>query len=177
MAACASGGSCGCGAGAACLSGACSLVDGYRHGLHLLRLCADGRLLGHGGRYADRLRLASGNRPLWLILLSVFDESLIERLRHAGLSLLRIEEVLFLRSGDESQLDQTTRHGRLAEHEESRLVHPLVIASYVRAHTALDKPCQLNAALHVRALDKLKHDVALRRLRVEALVSLLVVLL
>ena len=79
--------------------------DGYRHRLHLLRLCADGRLLGHSGRYADRLRLASGNRPLWLKLLSVFDESLIERLRHAGLSLLRIKEVLFLRRGDESQLD------------------------------------------------------------------------
>ena len=56
-------------------------------------------------------------------------------------------------------------------------MHALVGTVGTIADTSLDHSCQIYAALHVLALDELENDIALRRSGIEALISLLIVLL
>ena len=116
-------------------------------------------------RYCERL----------VILGKIIAEGLIDAPSHIGYSLVAIEELLFGGGRDKSQFDEAAGHRRLPEHEESRLLHPLVGSCRRSACALLHHLGQFDTLCHILVLKELEHDIALRRTRVESLVVLLVV--
>ena len=112
-----------------------------------------------------------------VILGKIIAEGLIDAPSHIGYSLVAIEELLFGGGRDKSQFDEAAGHRRLPEHEESRLLHPLVGSCRRGACALLHHLGQFDTLCHVLVLKELEHDIALRRTRVESLVVLLVVFL
>ena len=111
------------------------------------------------------------------MLFFVFQEGVVDAFRHEVLSVGAVEKLFLVGGGDESQLYQATRHRGLPEHEEPRLMHPLVYPSTYGTHLALDEFGQVYTLSHVLVLHEFEHDITLRRLRVEAGVALLIVFL
>lgn len=109
------------------------------------------------------------------MLFLVFQESVVDAFRHEVLPVGAIEELFLIGGGNESQLYQATRHRGLPEHEEPRLVYPLVYPSTYGTHLALDEFGQVYTLSHVLVLHEFEHDITLRRLRVEAGIALLIV--
>ena len=79
--------------------------------------------------------------------------------------------------GDKAQLYQTAWHRCQPQHSEIVLMRPHIGTPRSLAYIALHVFSQFGAVLHVLVLYKLKHDVALGRIRIEATIILLVVLL
>ena len=71
---------------------------------------------------------------------------------------------------EEADLGEDAGHSRLTQYPEDVLTDATAVASS-RAVLALDLVCQLDALVEVSILHKVKHDIALRRRRVKALVG------
>ena len=84
---------------------------------------------------------------------------------------------LLVAGRDEAQFHQTTRHRREAQHGEVILLGTQILASRSPAHIALHILSQFHAVLHILILNKLEHDIALRRIGIIAVIRLLIVFL
>ena len=90
---------------------------------------------------------------------------------------LRVHVLLLVAGGDEAEFHQTAGHRREAQHGQIVLLGTHVLAPRCLTDVLLHVLGQFHAVLHVLVLNELKHDIALWRVRVEALVLLLIVCL
>ena len=104
-----------------------------------------------------------------------------ESIKHASciltLSRFRVHILLLVPRRDKAQLYQTARHRREAQHSQIILLGTHILTTGSLADILLHILGQFDAVLHVLVLDKLKHDIALGRVRVVAMIGLLIVLL
>ena len=103
--------------------------------------------------------IRNGNRSVVLILVSC--ESLVDATGDIIHPSIIVEQALFIRSGDETQLYEASRHGSLSQDQESRLMHALIGTVGTIADPSLNHSSQFYASLHVLALDELEDDIAL----------------
>ena len=108
------------------------------------------------------------------MLLAIFDEGVVEALRHLAHARLGSEILLLVGRGDKTEFGQHRGHRGIAEYEETSLVHALVFAACVVLVLTLNESRQFHALLHVLVLHQFKDDVTLHLLGVEALVRFLV---
>ena len=118
-----------------------------------------------------------GNTHVGVVFPLIVHESLIDAITQLADTRRRIEVALLIRCRDESQLYQAAGHRRFSQHQESSLLHALVLTIGSSTRATLYELGEFHALRHVVVLHELKHDIALRRVGVEALIALLIVLL
>ena len=112
-----------------------------------------------------------------IILVLVFYKSLVDTCSHSIDTIIRIQKFLFITCRNESQFYQTARHRCFTQHQESSLMNTLVNSSCSITNCTLNHLRQFYTFLHVCRLYKFKHDIALRRARIEPFIRLFVVFL
>ena len=153
---------------------------GLRLPLPILCACRLRFLLRHNLRnvYCLPLGLRTKGYGHTLVVLLPIGEEGVEQAARILLLCPAGVHVLFLVAGrDKSQFDQTARHGGETEHGEVVLLGTHILAPCGLTHIALHVFGQLDAVLHVLVLDILKHDVALGRIGIVAVIGLLIVFL
>ena len=104
-----------------------------------------------------------------------------EGIKHAtcilALSSCRVHILLLIACGDEAQLNQTSRHRRETQHCQIILLGTHILTTCRLTHVLLHILGQLHAVFHVLILNELKHDVALWRIGIVAMICLLIIFL
>ena len=90
---------------------------------------------------------------------------------------LGVHKTLLIAGRDETTLHQTPRHRRQTEHSQVILLGTHVLTTRRLTDVLLHILGQFDRVLHILVLNKLKHDIALRRVRVVTLIGLLIVFL
>ena len=111
------------------------------------------------------------------MMLAIGQESIEQTSCILPLSGSGIHEGLFVAGRDETALHQTTRHRRQSEYGQIILLGSQILPSRSLAHIPLHVLSQFHTVLHILVLNELKHDITLWRVRVVALIGLLIVFL
>ena len=131
-------------------------------------------LLYHGHRSLLRLDGDGGTTPM------VPAVSLEGIEKTSGILLcccLGVHKGLLVAGRDKAALHQTPRHRRQTEHRQVILLGTHILTSCRLTDIPLHILGQFHRILHVLVLNELKHDITLRRVRVIALIGLLIVFL
>ena len=126
---------------------------------------------------AGRLGLIGNGDLMTTVLLVISQESIEDTTGILALSSFGVHIVLLVACRDETKLYQTTRHRGETEYGQVILLGTHILTTCCLTDITLHIFRQFDTVLHILILDELKHDVALRRIRIVALISLFVVLL